>query len=335
MTSPVKFGILGCGRIVERGLAPGLANSPDAELYAIASQRPGVAAERAAKYGAARAYDSYEALLADPDVQAVYVPCTGEEHHRWTIAAAEAGKHVLCEKPLARSVSDAEQMIAACADAGVVLQEAFMWRHHPRTQRAKELLDEGAIGELRLIVASFSFDVDRSDWRLLPKKGGGAMWDIGCYGVNCSRYFTGAEPIDIHAHARWWETGADMGMQIALAFPGDVFANIDCSFEAPFRCRAELVGAKGRIMLEDAFLPKDDSVVLLQRGTVRDAIIEVECTEAKNQYACQVTDFCRSIKLGRLQSPAENGLANMRVLEQVLASATGNRRPHRGGHKPG
>ncbi len=324
MTTPIKFGILGCGRIVERGLGPGLRDSPAAELHAIASRRPGVATEWAEKHGAAKAYDSYEELLADPDVQAVYVPCQGHEHLPWTIAAAKAGKHVLCEKPLTRSVAEAEEMIAACDKAGVILQEAFMWRHHPRVSRTKELLDEGAIGELRLIVASFTIDIDRNDWRMQPENGGGAMWDIGCYGVNCSRYFTGAEPNDIHAHARWWETGVDMTMQIALAFPGDVVANIDCSFETPFRCRAELVGTKGRMFLEDAFLPKDESVILLQRSMDEEPIIEVERTAPANQFACQVTDFCASIAAGKIQAPAENGLANMRVMEQILKSAKSN-----------
>ncbi len=325
MLAPIKFGILGCGRIVERGLGPGLRDSPASELHAIASRRPGVAAQWAKKHGAAKAYDSYEELLEDPDVQAVYVPCQGQEHLPWTIAAAKAGKHVLCEKPLTRSVAEAEEMIAACDDAGVLLQEAFMWRHHPRVTRTKELLDEGAIGELRLIVASFTIDIDRSDWRMQPENGGGAMWDIGCYGVNCSRYFTGAEPIDIHAHARWWETGVDMTMQIALAFPGDVVANIDCSFEAPFRCRAELVGTQGRMILEDAFLPRDESVILLQRSMDQDPVIEVERTEPANQFACQVTAFCASIAAGSLQYPGENGLANMRVMEQILEDAKANR----------
>src|SRR5690606_9222323 len=114
----------------------------------------------------------------DPQVDAVYIPCTGDLHATWTIAAAKAGKHVLCEKPLARTVEEARQMIEACEAAGVVLQEAFMWRHHPRSLRARQLLQEGAIGPLRLIVVNFSFDIDRSDWRMQPEKGGGAMWDI-------------------------------------------------------------------------------------------------------------------------------------------------------------
>ncbi len=325
MTDPIRFGILGCGRIVERGLAPGLKASTAATLYALASQRPGVARVWAEKYGAEQAYDSYEELLADPQVQAVYVPCAGDQHHRWTIAAAHAGKHVLCEKPLARTVAEAEEMIDACRQAGVVLQEAFMWRHHPRALRAKELLEEGVIGELRLIIVNFSFDIDRSDWRMQPEKGGGAMWDLGCYGVNCARYFTGAEPTSEYARAHWSDTGVDMTMQIALAFPGEVLANIDCSFEAPFRCQAELVGTQGRMLLPEAFLPTDDAVILVQRSNERDAVIDVERVEPANQYGCQVTGFCASIAAGRLQWPGENGLANMRVLQSVLMVARSGR----------
>ena len=129
-----------------------------------------------------------------------------------------------------------------------------------------------------MIVASFSFKLDRSDWRTRPEHGGGAMWDLGCYGVNCSRLFARAEPIDLHARARWGESGVDMTMQIALAFPGDVLANIDCSFEAPWRCRAELVGETGRLVLDRVFQNWDGCTIELHRTTDRDAepeIIEV------------------------------------------------------------
>ena len=183
------------------------------------------------------------------------------------------------------------------------------------------MLQENAIGPLRLILVNFSFDIDRSDWRMHPEKGGGAMWDIGCYGVNCARYFTAAEPEKIYARAHFADTGVDMTMQIALDFPSQVLANIDCSFEAPFRCRAELVGEQGRMILEDAFLPTDEAAVLLQRSTERDAIIEVERDAPANQYACQVTAFAESVAAGRLIAPAENGLANMQVLETALRQA--------------
>jgi len=316
----IRFGILGCGRITGRGLIPGIKGSSKGELYALASERPGVAAEWAKLHGATKSYTSYDEVLLDPRVDAVYIPATGEWHHHWTIAAAKAGKHVLCEKPLAMTVVQAEEMAAVCREQRVLLQEAFMWRHHPRSKTAKTLLDEGAIGALRLIVASFSFDIDRKDWRLQPERGGGAMWDVGCYGVNGSRFFAGQEPLEVLAAAHWWPTGVDMTMQLALRFPGDVLANIDCSFEAPYRCRLELVGEQGRMILEEAFLPEGPPVLQIQRSTSGRELERIEFPPA-NQYVEQVNDFCNSIAAGKLLAPAEDGVANMRVLEQALRNA--------------
>jgi predicted dehydrogenase len=324
MPKPIRFGILGCGRITRRGLIPGVTLSPAAELVALASQRPGVAAELARECGSPRTYDSYEAVIDDPNIDAVYVPSTGESHKHWTLAAAKAGKHVLCEKSLALCVAEAEEMAASCRQAGVILQEAFMWRHHPRSKRVKELIASGAIGELRIICAHFSFDIDRSDWRLDPARGGGAVWDIGCYGVNASRHFAGAEPRTIHSRARFYETGADMTMQIALEFPGGCLANVDCSFESPYRSEVELVGTRGSIVLPDAFLPPSEAKLLLRRGMQPDSNTEVISIPAANQYAEQVTDFCASIAAGRLLAPAEDGVANMRVLETALTQAKRN-----------
>jgi predicted dehydrogenase len=292
MAQPIRFGILGCGRITRRGLVPGVTQSPAAELVALASQRPGVAAELARECGSPRAYESYEAVINDPEVDAVYIPSTGDSHKSWTLQAAKAGKHVLCEKSLATNVAEAEEMAAACRQGGVILQEAFMWRHHPRTKRVKEMLATGAIGELRLICAHFSFDIDRTDWRLDPKRGGGAVWDIGCYGVNAS--------------------------QIALEFRGGCLANIDCSFEAPFRCEVEIVGTRGTIVIPDAFLPPAEARLVVRNGVEPDSPVETILFPAANQYAEQVTDFCASIAAGKLLAPAEDGLANMRVLEAAL-----------------
>lgn len=317
----IRFGSLGCGRIVGRGLLPGIRACKNAVLHAVASERPGVARETADQNGVPKAYDSYEALLADPEIQAVYVPCTGDLHKQWTIAAAKAGKHVLCEKPLALTVAEADEMATACLRAGVILQEAFMWRHHPRTKLAKKMVESGEIGELRLITASFGFDIDRNDWRLKPERGGGAMWDVGCYGVNCARHFTGAEPTHVYARAHWWPTGVDMTMQISLAFPGDVLANIDCSFETPYRCRAELVGTKGRIVLEEAFLPPAGTPLLYTTATHWAGKLDsIEIPEA-NEFGEEIDDFCRSIEAGKLVGPGEDGVANMRALEWILETA--------------
>ncbi len=321
----IRFGILGCGRITRRGLIPGILQSPAAELAALASLRAGIASELAKECGGPQTYDSYEAVLNDPAVDAIYIPSTGESHKHWTIEAARAGKHVLCEKSLAPTVADAEEMAAVCHKEGVLLQEAFMWRHHPRTKQVKEMLEAGTIGELRLVCAHFSFDIDRSDWRLDPSRGGGAVWDIGCYGVNAARHFVGMEPRTVHARAHFYPTGADMTMQIALEFPGGCLANVDCSFEAPFRCQVELVGSTGSITIPDAFLPPAEPKLIVRRGTPAEAVAETVTLPTANQYAEQVTDFCASINAGRLLRPAEDGLGNMRVLETALKQARGAR----------
>jgi predicted dehydrogenase len=200
-----------------------------------------------------------------------------------------------------------------------------MWRHHPRATRTQELLRAGAIGSLRLVNVSFSFQLKPDDWRMRPERGGGAMWDIGCYGVDAARFFTAAEPADVYARARFAPTGVDLTMQLALRFPGDVLANIDCSFEAPWRCRLELIGDAGRIEWPMAFqhtLP----VIHLWRTTQREAEPETIACEEINQFACQTTAFCRSIAAGQVVAPAEDGLANMRVLQHALDLARAARR---------
>ena len=326
-TSPVRFGVLGTGRIVQRGFLPAAKICSNMEIAAIASERPGVAEEIAEQQEISTAYSSYEQLLADSRIDAVYIPATGEKHHRWTLATARAGKHVLCEKPLATTLDEAEEMIAVCRDAGVILQEAFMWRHHPRALKARELVQDGVIGELRLVNASFSFDIDRGDWRMDPERGGGAMWDLGCYGVNAARYFTGEEPGEIYSHAGFHETGVDMTMQIALAFPQGTLANVDCSFEVPFRCYLELVGTKGRIELPNAFQPCEEDELLLYESTKRFTAPRRFDFAGVNQYGAQLAAFCKSVHAGQLQPPAENGWNNMQAMIRVLEFARSNRRP--------
>ncbi len=314
----LRLGILGCGRIATRRVLPASSESELVSVVAIASQREGVAQESAREFQISHAFNSYEELLKSEDVDAVYIPSTGDQHHRWTIAAAEAGKHVLCEKPLAPTLREAEEMVAACRENNVLLQEAFMWRQHPRAQMLKSVLQEDAIGKLRLITVSFSFNIDRNDWRLRPERGGGAMWDLGCYGVNASRFFTEAEPTAISADAHWWETGVDMTMRIGLTFPNEVLANIDCSFELPFRCRMELVGDGGRIVVDPAFQPGEKPSFQIWRSADHDAPMETIETSSRDQYACQLDAFALGIQEGKLVDSAEDGLQNMKVMEEVL-----------------
>lgn len=314
---PLRWGILGCARITRRGLIPGIAGSHTGSLAALASRDGAAARAWAAEFKIPRALDSYQALIDDPEVDAVYIPLPNELHKPWVFAAADAGKHILCEKPLALDSDEAQAMVDHCAARGVVLMEAFMWRHQPRTGEVRRLVADGAVGPLRLIRSSFSFNIDPSDWRLDPARGGGALWDVGCYGVSTARLFAGREPDRIRAQARFLATGVDMSLTAELHFPSGVLAVIDCSFEQMFTCRYELVGEKGVIEVPDAYLPPDRPIARItnEAGT-RELVFD-----GRNQYAAMVDDFARSVAHGRPVDPAEDGLAQMRTLDAILAAA--------------
>ncbi len=318
---PLRFGILGCARIARRRYIPALRLCPETELVALGSRRPGVAAEWAREFGIPRAYDSYAAVIDDPEVEAVYIATTGDEHHLWTLAAAAAGKHILCEKSLADSLPRAEQMVAAARDAGVVLQEGFMWRHHLRTRRALEIVRAGEIGRLLFVLSHFSFLLDAEDWRFDAARGGGAAWDIGGYCVNSARLFSGEEPKDVFARGRFNERGADVTMLIALSFPSGVRAALDFSFEGPFRASIELVGTDGYLFLPNSWGPPDTTPLVLQRGGNREAAPETLTFPPCNQFVELLSNFAASVHAGRLLYPAEDGLANMRVLQTALDMA--------------
>lgn len=317
MTKPLQIGILGCARIVRRAIAAAVKGCPAAQLAAIASRDATAAHAWAKEFAIPTVHESYEDLIADPAVDAVYIPLPNELHRPWVLAAAAAGKHVLCEKPLALDYAEAQQMVAACQSAGVVLMEAFMWRHHPRVAHARTMLAKGKLGELRLVKLDFSFDIDRRDWRLDPRRGGGALYDLGCYGINMARLFTGAEPIEVLARARRYETGADMTTSMLLRFPGDVMALLDASFECQYRKRIELVGTRGSLELPDGVLPPPETELIYRHGDAREKIPFGASDQYREQFDC----FCASIAAGELLAPAENGLANMKVLDAVRRAA--------------
>jgi xylose dehydrogenase (NAD/NADP) len=329
MRAPLRWGILGCARITRRGLVPGIRASGAGVLHALASRDPATARARAAEFGIPRAHDSYEALLEDPDVDAVYIPLPNELHRPWVIAAADAGKHVLCEKPLALDGPEAEGMVAHCRDRGVLLMEAFMWRHQPRALQLRRLIREGAIGALRLIRSSFSFPIAAGDWRLDPARGGGALWDVGCYGVSAARFFAGAEPADVRSIAHVGPTGVDLTLTALLEFPGGVLATVDCSFEQPYRCSCELVGTRGVIEVPDAFLPPAQGRPTARSRTIGSACdsgatsddIRILEFEPINQYAAMVDAFAHSVAAGALLDPAEDGLAQMIALDRIKPMA--------------
>ncbi len=331
MTAPpgIRWGILGCARIARRGLIPGIARSCQSVLHALSSRDGAVARSWAQEFGIPRAHGSYQALLADPEIDAVYIPLPNELHRPWVMAAADAGKHVLCEKPLALEAREAMAMVEHCRNRGVLLIEAFMWRHQERTLRIRKMVQDGTIGDLRLVRSSFSFPIAPDDWRLDPTRGGGALWDVGCYGVNTARFFAGEEPSRFKSFVRCGPSGVDLSLTATLEFPGGVLAIVDCSFEQPFRCHFELSGTRGLIDVPLAYLPATGTkptATLVTIGSEKNADSRPQGStrlefEPVDQYAAMVDCFADCVFAGKLVDPAEDGLAQMVALEGVLSAA--------------
>ena len=328
MTEKLRWGILGTAKIARRAFIPGVRNSVEGELVAVASRDPDRAAAYARELEIPHSHGSYEALLADRDVDAIYIPLPNAMHGEWTVRAAQAGKHVLCEKPAARRRADAERMAAACRAAGVVLMEAFMYRHHPQHARALELLKEGVIGDPVYVRASFcfTFSADRraeGDHRLEPEQEGGGLMDVGCYAVNAARLIFGAEPVEVSAQQRVDpQHGVDTAFAGVLRFPGDRLALIDGSFDVSGTQRYEVAGPKGVLQVERAYLPGDGPVsILIAAGGQRRAVD----VPGVDQYALEADHFAQSVRAGRLLPPAEDGVAQAAAIEALYESAATGR----------
>ncbi len=318
----LRWGLLGTARI-NRSLIPPLKASPRNTLVGVASRDLARAEAYARAWEIPRAYGSYEALLADAGIDVVYIPLPNHLHAAWAVRAAQAGKHVLCEKPLALTVADVEAMAAAAEAAGVVLAEAFMYRHHPRTLHVRTLLDEGAIGTVRLVRGSFSFNLTRpeTDIRWDPARGGGALWDVGCYPLSYTRFVLGAEPVEVFGHRVSGPTGVDLTFCGQLRFQGGVLAQIDASFQAQYRMAMEVVGTEGAIWMPRAFKPEADMPFLLTRGDAA-AVPLTSPDEPAHLYAGEVEDLADAVLEGRPPrvSIAES-CANVAVIEALHRSA--------------
>jgi predicted dehydrogenase len=251
---------------INRLVIPPAQESPAVELVGVASRTQERAEEYSAQWGIPRAYGSYEALLADPGIEAVYISLPNTMHTQWSIKAVEAGKHVLCEKPFTRDPDDVTRAWDAADRAGRVLSEAFMWRHNPQTFRLRELLDEGAIGEVRLIRSAFSYSLyDEENIRLRTDVEGGALMDVGCYCVSGSRLAAGAEPVSAYGSAWYGPSGTDWVFTGFLRFPGDVLATFDCGTALPNRDELEVIGSEGSLFLDDPWHAREP-VIELRRG---------------------------------------------------------------------
>ncbi|MBI3942769.1 MAG: Gfo/Idh/MocA family oxidoreductase [Chloroflexi bacterium] len=320
--TPIRFGILGVARIARNQLIPAMRQSSAVELVAIASRDGAKARQAAAELKIPHAHGSYEDLLADPDVDAIYNPLPNHLHAEWSIKAAQAGKHILCEKPLALNVDQCLEMGAAADKAGVVLMEAFMYRFHPRTEQARQLVADGKIGRLHTIRATFSFTLTNPEnIRMQPESGGGTLLDVGCYCINVSRLLAGSEPDMAFAWAEYGDTGVDMIFNGMLHFPGGVVAHFDVSFLAMRQQSYAAAGTGGTLAVpQGAFLPPDHGSKPIELVT-QDGPATITVPGA-NQYVPMVDHFARCIRgQETLRWDIADAAANMAAIEALAASA--------------
>jgi xylose dehydrogenase (NAD/NADP) len=321
MAKKIAWGILGCAGIAARALIPAIHEASNGRLLGIASRDPRKAKEWAGRFEIPKAYAGYGALLEDPDIDAVYIPLPNNMHRELTVRAARAGKHVLCEKPMAMNAAEVRKMAVAAAGAGVLLMEAFMYRFHPRMERALRLIDSGAVGEVRSVrsVFTFLFDAAVDDYRWKPEFGGGALYDIGCYPVSAARLVFGAEPVAVFARARLHpKHRVDTETELLLEFPGARFASLCGGFESQFRSCLEVAGSKGLLALERAFSAKRfETDIRLVSGEKTQAIRFA----ANDQYARMVEHFGECVLRGRpLRYPPDDAVANMKVIDAAFRS---------------
>ena len=311
-----NWGILGPGYVATRAVIPAIHQVPGARVLAVASSNRERVQAASARFGIERAYSSYQALLDDPDVHAVYIALPNHLHREWTVRAAQAGKHVLCEKPLAMNASECDKMIAACQAANVLLMEAVMYRFHPRMIHLKQMLKNGEVGDIRFLHAAFSFFFNApGNYRAHQEFGGGVLLDVGSYCVNAARWLIGSEPQAMQANITY-SRDLDVSASTVLSFKQDVSAHIQCSFVAAEHQVIEVVGSTGTVTAPLAFTAwrEDTTVLLVQRGS---AFERREFAPA-DPYHVMAAHFTECV-LGRasLLYPPEDGRATVYILDTL------------------
>jgi D-xylose 1-dehydrogenase (NADP+, D-xylono-1,5-lactone-forming) len=316
LDTPVKWGILSTADI-NRKVIPGLRASEKAELVAVASRDQERADEYAREWEIERAYGTYEALLEDADVEALYISLPNTLHCEWSIRAVEAGKHVLCEKPMSRHVADVEAAFDAAERSGRILTEAFMYRHNPQTARLGQLVGDGAIGDLRVVRSCFSYALyDEGNIRLRTDVEGGSLMDVGCYCVSGSRLL-GGEPEHVYGQQFVGPSGTDWVFAGTMRFPGDVIAQFDCGTALGERDELEAIGSEGSLFLDDPWHCVKPVIELRRDGDVER--IELEHADS---YRLEVENLSDAIRgsaaplLGR-----EDAVGQARAIDALFRSA--------------
>jgi len=314
----LRWGILGVAHINNR-LLPSFRKAANADLRAIASRSPERARAAATAAGIPVAHGSYDALLADPDIDAVYIPLPNTLHAEWTRRAAEHGKHVLCEKPLCPTAAEAQQVVDFCHARGVKLMDGFMWPHHPRTTQIRKFLDGGGVGEVRRVAGSFTFPLplDPRNIRLQAELAGGSLLDVGCYPVFGIRWAFGAEPVRAFATARTLH-GVDVEMNGILWTEDGRTATFDCGFTLPLRQWLEITGSEGVVRIPEMWVPRQPSFFVEREGR---GVEEVRVAE-DDQIQHMLEDFGRAVLDGRpVSPPPEEAVRTLRVLDALARSA--------------
>jgi D-xylose 1-dehydrogenase (NADP+, D-xylono-1,5-lactone-forming) len=317
---PVRWGVLSTANI-NQAVLEGARESDRVDVVAVASRDQARAEAYAQRHGIERAYGSYEALLGDEDVEAVYISLPNSLHVEWSVRSLEAGKHVLCEKPLGRVAAEVEGAFDAADRAGRLLSEAFMWRHNPQTARLLDVVGSGTIGTIRHISAAFSFTLhDEQNVRMRAELEGGALMDVGCYCVSGSRLLAG-EPESVYGTQVIGPTGVDVRFIGQLRFPGDLTAQFHCGFDLPAESRLEAIGAEGSVLVLDPWHARRPGFEL-RRGD------EVEWVDVErvNSYRLELENVCDAIRgqtellLGR-----DDAVAQARTIEALYRSASSAR----------
>ncbi len=330
MTAPtnrkIRWGVLGYARIARESVMPAIVRAANSKLHALASRDEAKLADARPRFNLAQTYAGYEALLRDPDIDAVYIPLPNAHHREWTLRAMELGKHVLCEKPLGLNAAECREMIAAASRHQVLLMEAFMYRYTNRTARVREVLRSGALGEIKAVEAGFRFLLNQPDSiKLRPELGGGALYDVGCYPVNfiglvadeiAGRPGSGsAQPSGVSAQCVR-TGGVDLGFSALLQYPSGLLATAHCGFNTHRRVHATIVGTRGVLEIPDTYFDNPGELVLTL-GDERRVIPVAAC----ERYRLEVEDFAGAILQRR---PPQFGLAeslrNAEVTDRLFAA---------------
>jgi D-xylose 1-dehydrogenase (NADP+, D-xylono-1,5-lactone-forming) len=317
----VRWGVISTAGIAQTQVIPAILRSDNAEIIGIASR--GEQAKKVAEaFSIPHSYDSYEKLLMNPEIEAVYIPLPNHLHKRWVMEAAKYGKHVLVEKPAALTIEETEEMTAFCRVQNVKFMEAFMYQFHPQHQRVKEIISSGEIGETRFMRASFSFYMENRDdnIRMNKEMGGGSIYDVGCYGIHAIRNILGSEPTTVETFAELDpQTGIDVSSIVYMKLENGINCVVDCSFDMAFRHEYEIVGTKGKITVPAAYRPD----VADHQGVIHIQSEQENRSETVvgDQYKLQVEHFSAAILEDFEPSyTVENTLQNMRVIEACYES---------------